>query len=44
MTHKRPYDSESTAMGCLFWLMALFVTWVFVMALAGLVKIGLGVA
>lgn len=43
MNRKR-HDSESTAMGCFFWLMVLFLTWVFATALIGLLKIGLGMA
>lgn len=40
---RRPYDSESTAMGCVFWVICLLLTWVFVMTLVGLVKMSLGV-
>lgn len=39
---RRPWDSEPTTMGCIFWLMCLFIAWVIVMTIAGLFKIAIG--
>ena len=41
---RRPSDSGSTAAGCLFWLVCLFLAWVFVMTVVGLLKIAIGAA
>lgn len=41
---RRPWDSEPTGMGCLFWLMCVFMAWVFAMTVAGLFKLATGAA